>query len=72
VTLKDVTIRMPEQWVDDFWGWYLDGGGDQGFMESLSMHNENYDCEEHYSDWDKEQLLLIHSDKPIADKEKKL
>ncbi len=56
----DVTIRMPAKWVNRFWGWWLDGGGDDGFYESLELTDEQ---EEAYcSDWDREQLLLVHSD----------
>lgn len=55
----DVTIRMPEDWFDHFWGWYLDGGGDQMFLEGI----DTTDCQENvtFADWDREKKLLIHS-----------
>ncbi|KKK84229.1 hypothetical protein LCGC14_2785490 [marine sediment metagenome] len=55
----DVTIRMPVDWVDHFWGWYLDGGGDQGFMEDLDLTGCQDDVS--WSDWYRDKRLLIHS-----------
>jgi hypothetical protein len=56
---------MPEAWVDTFWGWYLDGGGDSGFSETLSDQVKNYKPGKDYQDWDRDQLLIVHSDGPL-------
>ncbi len=66
----DVTIRMPEAWVDVFWGWYLDGGGEYAFSESRQFAAEeagthNGDAAV-YKKYDKQQLLIVHSDEPIG------
>lgn len=69
--LVDVTIRMPEEWVDAFWGWYLDGGGDDGFSETLSNRVVGYEPGEGYSDRHRKERLIIHSDRPITAKQKR-
>jgi hypothetical protein len=55
----DVTIRMPADWFDHFWGWWLDGGGDDGFKEGI----DTADCEEGvtWSKWDRGRRLLVHA-----------
>lgn len=30
-----------EEVADHFWGWFLDGGGEQDFMQSWDDHNDN-------------------------------
>jgi len=57
--MVDVTIRMPEDWFDHFWGWYLDGGGDQGFMMDLDTTECESECS--WSDWDRKRRLLVHA-----------
>lgn len=51
--MVDVTIRIPEEWFDHFWGWYLDGGGDDGFTEGLEG--------DLWSNWDEKRRLLVHA-----------
>lgn len=55
----DVTIRMPKDWFDRFWGWWLDGGGEQMFLEDVDLT----ECEEEitWSDWKKSKRLLVHA-----------
>ena len=34
--MTDITIRFPDgKWADAFWGWYLDGGGCDGFQSTI-------------------------------------
>jgi hypothetical protein len=50
---------MPEDWFDHFWGWWLDGGGDQMFLEDV----DKTECQEEvtWSDWDRERRLIVHA-----------
>jgi hypothetical protein len=54
-----ITIKMPKDWADHFWGWWLDGGGEQMFLEDV----DKTECEGGYtwSDWDREQRLIVHA-----------
>ena len=60
----DVIIRMPEDWFEHFWGWYLDGGGDQGFLQDI----DKTDCQDNvtWSTWDEKKKLLIHSKNQVG------
>lgn len=49
-----VKLQFPSQEVlDVFWGWFLDGGGDNGLIESLSMEGH-----EVTHDWDREAQTM--------------
>lgn len=52
-----ITIEVPdEEYAEIWWGWYLDGGGDQGFMASL----ENEGIEFGNMDWKEETRTIKH------------
>lgn len=61
----DVTIRMPEKWFDAFWGWWLDGGGEDGFMDSIEV-DEGID-QDQFNDWDRGRKLIVFSDQEIPE-----
>lgn len=39
---NEVTIKFPsKELMDEFSGWFLDGGGEQGFMDAVEMRTGN-------------------------------
>ena len=57
----DVTIRMPKKWLEYFWGWYLDGGGEDDFARTIENESEGKDgylkttCNQH-------KTMIVHSE----------
>lgn len=62
----DVTIRMPKKWFNAFWCWWLDGGGEDGFIDSIEA-NEGIDLFEYDSRWDRGRELIVCSDNKIPE-----
>ncbi len=61
MAIVNVTIRMPEEWVDAFWGWFLDGGGDIGFRETCCDMVDGYKAGTNFSAWDGEEIPNSHT-----------
>lgn len=60
-----ITIELPnEKWADAFWGWYLDGGGDENFTETLVMCGLSKPGE-NYSTWQRDKWTIQHSNQPL-------
>lgn len=62
--MATIRIELPDEWVDAWWGAYLDGNGEQGFLQAL---DDDGLCPagEGYGDSDRKTLLIRHSDKPL-------
>ena len=61
-----IKIELPNhEWADAFWGWYLDGGGDSGFFDTLSGQ-EITENGVTWSDWQRENWTIKHSDQPLV------
>lgn len=59
MSMVDVTIKMPKDWVEQFWGWWLDGGGEQEFLEDVDKTECQDGCT--WSDWDEKRRLLVYA-----------
>lgn len=47
-----ITMEFPDATaMDAFWGWFLDGGGDDGALETMNENTGNSYCHE----WDKKK-----------------
>lgn len=64
-----VTIEFPnDAWANAFVAWHLDGGGENGFYETLENALEESGESgggEQYSDWRPETWTIRHSNKPL-------
>ena len=53
-----ITIEVPdEDHAEVWWAWYLDGGGDEGFLASLE-ESELYDTDDYDMDWDTDERII--------------
>lgn len=65
--MKVIEMRFPnDKWARAFWGWYLDGGGEDGCMDALEDR-----CRvalgSTFSDWDFDEgvIAIAPSDKEL-------
>ena len=53
-----VTIEMPEEWFDSFWGWFIDGGGEDEFMGTLDDQVPGWQKDGFFSNWLEDKKLI--------------